>query len=104
MTADPLREHAWAQLMTALYRCGSRAEALAAFGRLRMTLVTTYGIEPGPELQDLHRQVLADDPALMPAQLMRPATGSAPSAASLSQRLSHQYSHPRHTGRRVSSG
>jgi DNA-binding SARP family transcriptional activator len=66
VTADPLREHAWAQLMTALYRCGARAEALAAFGRLRMTLVTTYGIEPGPELQDLHRKVLADDPALMP--------------------------------------
>ncbi|HET9893573.1 MAG TPA: BTAD domain-containing putative transcriptional regulator [Streptosporangiaceae bacterium] len=64
VTADPLREHAWAQLMTALYRCGARAEALAAYGRLRMTLVTTYGIEPGPELQDLHRQVLADDPAL----------------------------------------
>jgi|HubBroStandDraft_1064217.scaffolds.fasta_scaffold03305_4 DNA-binding SARP family transcriptional activator len=67
VTADPLREHAWAQLMTALYRCGARAEALAAFARLRMTLVTTYGIEPGPELQDLHRKVLADDPGLMPA-------------------------------------
>jgi DNA-binding SARP family transcriptional activator len=66
VTAEPLREHAWAQLMIALYRCGARAEALAAFGRLRMTLVTTYGIEPGPELQDLHRKVLADDPALMP--------------------------------------
>jgi hypothetical protein len=66
VTADPLREHAWAQLMLALYRCGARAEALAAFGRLRMTLVTTYGIEPGPELQDLHRKVLADDPVLMP--------------------------------------
>jgi DNA-binding SARP family transcriptional activator len=70
VTADPLREHAWAQLMTALYRCGARAEALAAFGRLRMTLVTTYGIEPGPELQDLHRQVLADDPALSQPQLV----------------------------------
>jgi DNA-binding SARP family transcriptional activator len=67
VTADPLREHAWAQLIIALYRCGARAEALAAFGRLRMTLVTTYGIEPGPELQDLHRQILVDDPALMPS-------------------------------------
>src|ERR1700722_17450162 len=68
VTADPLREHAWAQLMTALYRCGARAEALAAFGRLRMTLVTTYGIEPGPELQDLHRQVPAAAPALSQPQ------------------------------------
>jgi DNA-binding SARP family transcriptional activator len=65
VTADPLREHAWAQLMTALYRCGARAEALAAYGRLRLTLVSSYGIEPGPELQDLHKKVLADDPALM---------------------------------------
>jgi DNA-binding SARP family transcriptional activator len=65
VAADPLREHAWAQLMTALYRCGSRAEALAAYSRLRLTLVSAYGIEPGPELQDLHRKVLADDPALM---------------------------------------
>ncbi len=65
VTADPLREHAWAQLITALYRCGARAEALAAYGRLRLTLVSSYGIEPGPELQDLHKKVLADDPALM---------------------------------------
>lgn len=65
VAADPLREHAWAQLMTALYRCGARAEALAAYGRLRLTLVSAYGIEPGPELQELHKKVLADDPALM---------------------------------------
>jgi DNA-binding SARP family transcriptional activator len=65
VAADPLREHAWAQLMIALYRCGARAEALAAFGRLRLALVSAYGIEPGPELQDLHRKVLTDDPALM---------------------------------------
>ncbi len=80
VTADPLREHAWAQLMTALYRCGARAEALAAFGRLRMTLVTTYGIEPGPELQDLHRQVLADDPALTQHQQPPPAKITASAA------------------------
>src|SRR5579875_2451426 len=49
VAAEPPREHAWAQLMLALYRCGARAEALAAFGRLRMTLVRAYGIEPGPE-------------------------------------------------------
>lgn len=90
VAADPLREHAWAQLMIALYRCGARAEALDAFSRLRMTLVSAYGIEPGPELQDLHRQVLADDPALeiraetglgaghADAQGVRQASGHAP--------------------------
>ncbi|HUJ07859.1 MAG TPA: AfsR/SARP family transcriptional regulator, partial [Streptosporangiaceae bacterium] len=30
VAADPFREHAWAQLITALYRSGARAEALAA--------------------------------------------------------------------------
>ena len=62
--ADPLREHAWAQLMLALYRCGARAAALAAFGEVRVALVEAYGIGPGPELQELHSQILADDPAL----------------------------------------
>ncbi len=65
VAADPLHEHAWAQLITALYRSGARTEALAAFGRLRMTLISAYGIDPGPELQDLHQRVLADDPGLM---------------------------------------
>ena len=65
VAADPLHEHAWAQLITALYRSGARTEALAAFGRLRMTLISAYGIDPGPELQDLHRRVLADDAGLM---------------------------------------
>jgi DNA-binding SARP family transcriptional activator len=69
VAADPLHEHAWAQLITALYRSGARTEALAAFGRLRMTLIGAYGIDPGPELQELHRRVLADDPQLM----LRPA-------------------------------
>jgi len=65
VAADPLREHAWAQLIIALYRSGARTEALAAYGRLRVMLISAYGMEPGPELQDLHRQVLADDPALL---------------------------------------
>jgi DNA-binding SARP family transcriptional activator len=65
VAADPLREHAWAQLITALYRSGARVEALAAFGRLRVMLISGYGIDPGPELQDLHKRVLADDPALL---------------------------------------
>lgn len=76
VAAEPLREHAWAQLMIALYRCGARAEALAAFGKLRIILVSTYGIEPGPELQELHRRVLADDPALT----LRSESGDAPAA------------------------
>ncbi len=82
VAADPLHEHAWAQLIIALYRSGARTEALAAFGRLRMTLISAYGIDPGPELQELHRRVLADDPGLMlrpdpePRTIARAAPGS----------------------------
>src|SRR5215472_9579782 len=65
VAAEPLREHAWAQLIMALYRSGARTEALAAYGRLRVTLISAYGMDPGPELQELHKRVLADDPALM---------------------------------------
>jgi len=82
VAADPLQEHAWAQLITALYRSGARAEALAAFGRLRLTLISAHGIDPGPELQDLHRRILADDPTLMitgPApEISLAGTGPAP--------------------------
>jgi Bacterial transcriptional activator domain len=50
--------------MLALYRCGRRAEALAAFTDARAVLAGQYGIEPGPVLRRLQRQILADDPAL----------------------------------------
>lgn len=84
VAADPQHEHAWVQLITALYRSGARAEALAAFGRLRMTLISAYGIDPGPELQDLHRRVLADDPDLRlhpaPAALVQPEPLPMPTA------------------------
>ncbi|HUZ51508.1 MAG TPA: BTAD domain-containing putative transcriptional regulator [Streptosporangiaceae bacterium] len=81
VAADPLHEHAWAQLIIALYRSGARAEALGAFGRLRVTLISSQGIDPGPELQDLHRRVLADDPALMITMAPRPAALTEPAPA-----------------------
>ncbi|MHB1431508.1 MAG: AfsR/SARP family transcriptional regulator [Streptosporangiaceae bacterium] len=90
VAADPLREHLWAQLMLALYRCGARADALAAFGRARVCLVRTLGMEPGPELTDLHRKVLADAPELLLAAerpgigpLARPARAADPPTGSL---------------------
>jgi DNA-binding SARP family transcriptional activator len=70
----PLRERLRGQLMTALYRCGRRPDALKAYRRARQTLVDELGLEPGPELQALHRAILADDPALISAA----ASGSAP--------------------------
>jgi YVTN family beta-propeller protein len=50
--------------MLALYRSGRQAEALDAYRRARQTLVSQLGIEPGPELRDLERRILAHDPTL----------------------------------------
>jgi len=55
---QPLRERFHAQLMIALSRGGRRAEALAAYQNARGVLLDELGIEPGPELQQLHRRVL----------------------------------------------
>jgi DNA-binding SARP family transcriptional activator len=78
--ANPHREHTWAQLVRALYRCGRTDEALAAHARARARLAADLGLDPGPELAELHRQILARDPALMPAA--RPVTAT-PAATAL---------------------
>ncbi|MBB2745398.1 UNVERIFIED_ORG: DNA-binding SARP family transcriptional activator/tetratricopeptide (TPR) repeat protein [Microbispora rosea subsp. rosea] len=62
----PLRERLRAQLMLAYYRCGRQAEALSVFTETRQALVEELGIEPGTELADLHRRILAADPSLAP--------------------------------------
>ena len=61
LAANPLRERLWAALITALYRAGRQADALAAYSRVRRHLVDTLGVEPGTELQVLQQQVLQHD-------------------------------------------
>ena len=60
----PLRERLWGHLMLALYRSGRQAEALEAYRAARRRLVEDIGIEPGPELRELQRRILAQDAAL----------------------------------------
>jgi DNA-binding SARP family transcriptional activator/tetratricopeptide (TPR) repeat protein len=54
----PLRERLWGHLMTALYRSGQQADALATYQRLYRLLADELGIEPSPAVQGLHRQIL----------------------------------------------
>jgi predicted ATPase/DNA-binding SARP family transcriptional activator len=61
---EPLRERLQGQLMLALYRCGRQAEALAAYRHVRETLVEQLGLEPSPELRQLHQAILTHDPEL----------------------------------------
>lgn len=65
LTAEhPLREHIRAQLMWACYHCGLQAEALRVYRDAREILVGELGVEPGPELREMHRRILAADPDL----------------------------------------
>jgi len=61
---DPLNERLRTQLMLALYRSGRRADALAVYQHAREMLAAELGVDPGPDLVRMHRQILADDSAL----------------------------------------
>jgi DNA-binding SARP family transcriptional activator/tetratricopeptide (TPR) repeat protein len=62
----PTDERLIGQLMLALYRSGQQAEALRWFGQTRRHLGQELGAEPGPQLQELHEQILRADPTLRP--------------------------------------
>jgi predicted ATPase/DNA-binding SARP family transcriptional activator len=60
----PLRERLRCMLMIALYRSGRQADALACYRSGRALLVSELGLEPGRELRETERQILAHDPTL----------------------------------------
>ncbi len=66
VAAHPLREGLRGRLMTALYRSGRQADALAAYRAARATLAEELGLEPCAELQRLHQAVLTGHPSLLP--------------------------------------
>jgi YVTN family beta-propeller protein len=61
---NPTREGLRRQLMLALYRSGRQAEALETYRQAQRALDEELGLEPSPELRELERAILAQDPAL----------------------------------------
>ena len=57
----PLVEPLAAELMRALYAAGRAAEALSCYTGARQRLVEQLGVDPGPELRELHRAILRGD-------------------------------------------
>ncbi|MFH8342756.1 BTAD domain-containing putative transcriptional regulator [Streptomyces sp. AM6-12] len=73
----PTHESLCGQYMLALYRSGRRGEALAAYQRLRTTLVRTMGLEPSSALAKLQRSILMSGPDTLAAQPTRIASVAA---------------------------
>ena len=60
----PFQEGLWELLITALYRAGRQADALATYQRVRNQLADELGLDPGPQLQQLEQQILIHDASL----------------------------------------
>ncbi|ROP34818.1 AfsR/SARP family transcriptional regulator [Saccharothrix texasensis] len=65
----PLDERVAGQYLSALHQAGRTADALEHYREVRERLVEELGTDPGAALRDLHRRILAADPALAAAQV-----------------------------------
>jgi predicted ATPase/DNA-binding SARP family transcriptional activator len=86
VAAHPLRERLRGQLLLAMYRSDRQAEALEVYQQTREVLAGELGIDPSPQLQELQRAVLVQDPALnwvAPPGLEGSAQGRASATRSL---------------------
>jgi DNA-binding SARP family transcriptional activator len=73
--AHPVRERLVGHLMTALYRAGRKADALAACDDNRRLLADQFGLAPVPDLLALRQAILVDSAEL---GVRRPAVNAAP--------------------------
>ncbi|WP_405618706.1 AfsR/SARP family transcriptional regulator [Streptomyces sp. NBC_01508] len=79
----PIDEMLQALRIRALRAVGRTAEALSAYDEIRRDLATRLGMDPGPELRSLHKELLNPDAYPEPAATSRarrppPRTGTGP--------------------------
>ncbi|MCP9211974.1 AfsR/SARP family transcriptional regulator [Streptomyces sp. NEAU-Y11] len=85
----PWREDAWRLLALALYRTGRQGDALAVLRRARALLVEQLGVDPGPGLRRLERDILDQADHLETAA--RPDAGPADAAERVWARTTAAY-------------
>ena len=79
VATSPYQEGLWELLITAQYRAGRQADALATYQRVRNQLADELGLDPGPRLQQLEHHILTHDASLeAPARTMRPVDHDPP--------------------------
>ena len=80
VATSPYQEGLWELLITAQYRAGRQADALATYQRVRNQLADELGLDPGPQLQQLEHLVLTHDASLRaPEGAIRPFDDGLPS-------------------------
>ena len=74
----PFQESLWELLITALYRAGRQADALATYQRVKQQLAEELGLDPRPRLQELEQRILVQDPSLDGASALPARVGRHP--------------------------
>lgn len=81
LQAHPLDERLAGQLMLAQFRSGRQGDALDTYRQMRERLVDELGVDPGPSLQAVYRQILNGDPGhLVPQPTSSPQVATRPLA------------------------